>query len=234
MQYRLQALSFLFFAVGWVSIAQPTAGTTGLLNTPTANMQQDGTFLFGGNYLPEQLTPDRFAYNTGDYFVNLTFLPFCEINYHCALLLSDHTGKYTEQDRSFALRLRLLKERKYLPSFVIGANDILTTATGNENQNFGTSYIVGTKHLNTKHFKFGTTLGYAFDLQNKDNAKGLFGGISVVHNSFSSLQFMADYDSAVYNIGMSYLIFNHFYMYAFAYDLKYFSGGIQYKVYLKT
>lgn len=37
--------------------AQYTMGTTGMMNIPTAEMQQTGTFMIGGNYLPEELNP---------------------------------------------------------------------------------------------------------------------------------------------------------------------------------
>lgn len=47
--------------------AQYTMGTTGMMNIPTAEMQQTGTFMIGGNYLPEELNP--FKYNSGNYFV---------------------------------------------------------------------------------------------------------------------------------------------------------------------
>jgi hypothetical protein len=43
--------------------AQYTMGTTGMMNIPTAEMQQTGTFMIGGNYLPEELNP--FKYNSG-------------------------------------------------------------------------------------------------------------------------------------------------------------------------
>ena len=47
-------------------------GNTGLMNIPTADMQEQGTFLLGGNYLPDGMTP--FNFNTGNYFANITFL----------------------------------------------------------------------------------------------------------------------------------------------------------------
>lgn len=42
--------------------AQYTMGTTGMMNIPTAEMQQTGTFMIGGNYLPKELNP--FKYNS--------------------------------------------------------------------------------------------------------------------------------------------------------------------------
>lgn len=63
--------------------AQYSMGNTGLLNIPTADMQKTGTFMGGGNYLPEGMTP--FSFNTGNYFANITFLSFLELSYRCTL-----------------------------------------------------------------------------------------------------------------------------------------------------
>lgn len=64
--------------------AQYSIGNTGLLNIPTADMQETGTFMGGGNYLPNGMTP--FNFNTGNYFINITFLSILEMSYRCTLL----------------------------------------------------------------------------------------------------------------------------------------------------
>lgn len=46
--------------------AQYSMGNTGQLNIPTADMQEAGTFMGGGNYLPDGMTP--FNFNTGKLF----------------------------------------------------------------------------------------------------------------------------------------------------------------------
>lgn len=57
--------------------AQYSIGMTGQLNIPTADMQETGTFLGGGNFLPQEITSsDIITYNTWNYFVNMTFFPF--------------------------------------------------------------------------------------------------------------------------------------------------------------
>ena len=83
--------------------AQYSMGNTGLLNIPTADMQKAGTFMGGGNYLPNGMTP--FNFNTGNYFVNITFLSFLELSYRCTLLKTTrYDGKkgYFQQDRSLS------------------------------------------------------------------------------------------------------------------------------------
>ena len=116
---------FLIIQIPLFSFSQPIDGATGLMKIPSADMQKDGTFIVGGNYLPDAITPNKsFNYNTGNYFFNLTFLPFTEFTYRSTLL--SWNGNHN-QDRSFGLRLRLIKESKLRPSLVIGGNDLYTT-----------------------------------------------------------------------------------------------------------
>lgn len=123
--------------------AQYSIGNTGLLNIPTADMQETGTFMGGGNYLPNGMTP--FNFNTGNYFINITFLSILEMSYRCTLLKTTrYDGKkgYFQQDRSMTARLRPLKEGRFHPSVVIGVDDPFKN-TGNNY--FGTVYGVLTK-----------------------------------------------------------------------------------------
>ena len=102
-------------------------------------MQETGTFMGGGNYLPNGMTP--FNFNTGNYFINITFLSILEMSYRCTLLKTTrYDGKkgYFQQDRSMTARLRPLKEGKFHPSVVIGVDDPFKN-TGNNY--FGTVYL---------------------------------------------------------------------------------------------
>lgn len=226
-------LIFLSIIAFSVTKAQSMSGTTGLLNIPTANMQRDGTFMFGGNYLPEAITPESFSFNTGNYYINITFLPFVEVNYRLTLGQTKSTGRYNQQDRSFALRCRILKEGKFIPALVIGGNDLYTHTNGDGNQYFEAVYIVETKTFLLGRNIFSTTIGSGIDVLEKNQYDGIFGGISYSPYFFSPLTLIAEYDSKVFNTGISLFLFNHLSLHAFAYDLKYFCGGMQYKVYLK-
>ena len=179
-------LIIVFSSVFFSLKAQYTMGTTGLLNTPSADMQQDGTFMAGGNYLPDKLTPDYWDYNTGNYFINLTFLPFLELGYRCTLLKVDQPDgtKKWNQDRSVMLRLQALRESRYLPSIVIGSNDLFTTNDLNPfkqeggNRFFSSMYAVGTKHLLFGGEDIGITFGGYIPFYKGLEYKGAFGGIS--------------------------------------------------------
>lgn len=231
--YKVSPLFLALTFSTYIGNAQPTIGTTGLLNIPTANMQPDGTIVIGGNYLPEIITPARFSYNTGNYYFDITFLPFLEINYRLTFIKSPKTGKYNNQERTFAIRAKILNEFKYLPAIVVGSNDVFNPALSIEKQNFGYLYTVTSKNFNIKGNKFSTTIGYGFDLFKKGQNTGLFGGISFTPANPGELSFMAEYDSEAINAGLSLLILDQIKLYVFAYDLKYFCGGIMYKINLK-
>jgi len=209
--------------------AQPTAGATGLLNIPTADMQRDGTFMFGGNYLPKPMNPIQFPYNTGNYYLNITFLPFWEVNYRCTLLKITSNGSYN-QDRSFALRGRILHERKYLPSLVIGGNDIYTSSSAG-NQFFSALYVVATKNFTWGKSNISTTLGYGIEAFSNNQYMGLFGGASFSPGFFKPLSLIAEYDTKAINTGLSLFLFNHLTIYIFAYNMQFISGGVSYKIY---
>lgn len=210
-----------------LAAAQPSVGTTGLLNTPSAEMREDGTFIVGGNYLPTSITPQYFNYNTGNYFFNITFLPFLEVTYKLTLLkvINDNFN----QDRSVMLRSRLLNEKNYTPSFVLGVNDIYSSS-GSENRFFNTAYWVASKTFNHGLFTVATTLGQYFSMSAYQIQEGYFSGVSISPTTLDGLQLIAEYDSKALNAGISLLLLRHVTIYAFAYNMKYFSGGIHYRI----
>ena len=229
---RLLGFIILQFLSLWC-IAQPTAGTSGLLNTPAAGMPDDGTFTAGANYLPDILTPQPdFNYNTYNYYVGMAFLPFLELSLRMTLLKEPEEEKFNNQDRSLAMRVRLLKEKKYLPSIVIGGNDIFTTSQS-ANQYFKSFYIAGSKTFNLGGSLARVSLGCLSDFANDDVDFGPFGGLSFSPAFLKSLSLMAEYDSQYINAGASILLFRHIYLYGFAADLRQFAGGVAIRLYAK-
>ena len=108
---RILLLVFLCSVSLWAD-AQALLGTTGLLHAPTADMQRDKTFLFGGNYLNTHPLSTHFRSSevgyTFNYYINITIFPWLEVAYICTLVHADHGstyfpeqswGKFTNQDR---------------------------------------------------------------------------------------------------------------------------------------
>ena len=215
--------------------AQSTLGMTGLLNTPDANMQTDGLFMAGANIMPEDMMPEVWDYNSGNYFLNITFFPFLEVAYRCTLFKdeSNPVNKW-QQDRSVSLRLRPLKEGYFHPSVVVGSNDVFTThelnvlnkATGN--RNFSSIYTVATKKIDLSDNILDVTFG-SYVFSRNTLYKGVFGGVKYSPSFLKPVSLIAEYDSNVINVGLTSKLFNHLSLYAFSYDFRAISCGVRYE-----
>lgn len=215
--------------------AQYSMGVTGLLNIPTADMQRDGTVMLGGNYLPKEMLPTHWDYNSGNYFVNATFFPWLELAYRCTLMKVEETGKWN-QDRSVSIRLRPLKEGKWWPAIVIGSNDVLTTNELNTFKDpggtryFSSVFAVGTKHFLLGGHDWGITIGGHIPFRSASTRKGVFGGVQYRPAFFRDFSLMAEYDSDAVNVGASVHLFRHLSAYVFCYDFQNVCGGLRYEV----
>jgi hypothetical protein len=137
--------------------AQQYTGLSGLLQTPSGEMQAEGTALVGGSFLNKAFTPEAFSfggkYHTANYYVALTPYRWVEVAFACTLMkngrrdananiIDDGSTRYYYQDRYFSVKLQPLREGKYWPSITVGANDPIGTkgsgnaayTAGNENK----------------------------------------------------------------------------------------------------
>lgn len=259
----LRRLSFVvFFILLCLPIsAQFTYGTTGLLHMPSADMQKDKTFMFGGSRLNSHAMPSAWYYDTYNYYINITFFPWLEIGYTCNLFSAEHLGVdqygysgYTNQDRSFHGRLRIWKEgwwKEWTPQIVVGVNDF-TTGTGGDYTNMGVDgdgngyfnryYIAATKHLSW-HGEWGIHAAYVTNKRNKDKLNGFAVGVDYKfalkgeepwQKAVNGLNLMAEYDSKFVNIGAKYALWkDHINIITELRECKYPSVGVYFKVHLK-
>ena len=208
--------------------AQYSMGNTGLLNIPTADMQETGTFMGGGNYLPNGMTP--FNFNTGNNFVNITFLSFLELSYRCTLQKAKrYDGKegYFHQDRSMTARVRPLKEGKFHPSLLLGVDDPFKNTGINY---FATVYGALTKGFSiAKGDRLALTAGYYFPLNDHSIKDGPFGGISYSPAFCREMTVMAEYDSEGFNVGAAARLWRHLSIHVFTREFNSISGGIRYE-----
>ena len=182
--YIIIVISFIFILP---IQSQYTFGTTGLLHMPTADMQKDKTFMFGGSYMNKDATPPLWHYNTFNYYINITFLPWLEVAYTLTLNKGEDRsdgywpeqtwGKFVNQDRSFHARFRVWKEgwwKDWTPQIVLGANDPATHSSygggeislggNNGNNNWWTRwYLAISKHIKFNGFgELGTHLSFIY------------------------------------------------------------------------
>lgn len=214
--------------------AQYSIGMSGLLNMGNAEMNETGTFMGGGNFIPQEMTNGRFDYNTANYFVSITFFSFLEASYSCMLFKAELYGqeaKLNQQDRSFSLKIRPLKEGKYHPAIAIGTNDPFSEASGE-------NYLSKVYGMATKTFDLGrgnriaATAGYYYPLKQKAMLRthdGICGGISYTPGFCQELKVMAEYDSKRFNIGAAVRLWKHLSVHAFTSDFNCIAGGVRYE-----
>ena len=228
--------------------AQYTYGTTGLLNSPNALMQKDKTIMLGFNFLNKNLTPPTWYYNTYNYYLNVTILPFLEVAYTCTLFKAEAMGLgpygysgFTNQDRYFSLKLRLLKEGqfwKYMPAVAVGTSDPFTSsgsqiASEAGNGYFNRFYLAATKHITIGDQNLAVSLSYLYNRRLEYKLNGLAAGVSYQPSFAPDLNIIAEYDSKNFSMGANYLFLKHIQAHFLMQNMKYFSGGIVVKFCLK-
>lgn len=232
----------IFFCIISSAGAQQSLGNSGLLNTPSADFNPDGTFSLGINYLPTKITPDYFDYPTANYYLNLTYFSFLELTFRMTLMkIESNKNKYSNQDRAMSVRLKLINESKFIPAVVVGADDFLTSDfisvidnnDTNKNQYFGSLYVVTTKNFNLHDHNIGLTLGYAIPAKRTHN-DGVLAGIRFNPSFYRPLSIITEYDTKHVNLGVSALLFKHLNIHCYAINFKDFSAGISYRIQLKT
>ena len=238
--------------------AQFTYGTTGLLHMPTADMQKDKTFMAGGGYLNKNATPNRWNYNTWNYYINITFFPWLEVAYTCTIFdewARGGTVYMKNQDRNFSGRLRLWKEgwwKEWTPQIVIGGNDVLHgsghggdigVVDGSEgNTYFQRYYFAATKHISWNG-EWGIHIAYVYGKRLGHKFNGFAVGVDYQFNvkgeepwqkAVNGLNLMAEYDSKFVNIGAKYAVWkDHINIITELRECKYPSVGVYFKVHLK-
>ena len=249
-----------FLIWGIPAIAQFTYGTTGLLHMPTADMQRDKTFMAGGGYLNKHATPDRWSYDTWNYYINITFFPWLEVAYTCTIFDEWSRGGTVymkNQDRNFSGRLRLWKEgwwKGWTPQIVVGGNDVLHgSISGGEigtvegssvygNVFYQRYYVAVTKHLSW-YGEWGIHAAYVYGKRIGHKFNGMAIGVDYQfalkgeepwQKAVNKLNLMAEYDSKFMNIGAKYALWkDHINIITELRECKYPSVGVFFKVQLK-
>ncbi|WP_367646911.1 YjbH domain-containing protein [Ruegeria arenilitoris] len=190
-----------------------TYGTPGLLETPTAEMFEDGTLVFTGAGLR----------NTGRATLTFQMLPWVHGSFRYAVIDKLDGPDTTRYDRSFDLHFRLREESRHGPAIVMGLRDFGGTGI------YAAEYVVATKTFQDR-FKLTGGIGWGrmagrgafsnplgvfgsrFDTRPASNSNGqggevefgnwfrgdaaLFGGASWQYND--RLTFLAEYSPDLY------------------------------------
>lgn len=204
--------------------------STGLLQMPTAAMQDDGTFMITNNFINQHsLATSGWNYNTFQYGFAVSFWGRIEMGYVCTIFNGawDPSPNKTwrqeiirNQDRHFTGRIRLLKEGdfglKWIPSMVLGASDPFTGTggdymdfdkSGGGNGYFNRYFAVMSKHFQTNWGELGVHAGYQYNRRKDYLINGPCAGINWSpiwlqnHGILDEVNLIAEYDSRTVNLG---------------------------------
>ena len=213
------------------ALAQFADCSTGLLQMPTAEMQDDGTFMITNNFLNKHsLATSGWNYNTFQYGVTVSFWGRVEMSYICTIFngkwnptpgLSYRLRVMRNQDRHFSGRICLLREGEFgldwMPAFVVGISDPVTGSGGGEyttgdvsgigNGFFNRNFAVLTKHFHTSWGEVGAHAGYQFNRRKDYPINAPCAGINwrpvwlQQKGILDYLDVIAEFDSRTVNLG---------------------------------
>jgi len=238
----------LFFFAVFSSKAQNLGGLTGLLNTPSAHMQKDGTMMLGAHFLDRSIGDySAFRHIKSEFdalalFGTVTFLPFVEGEFRYTFMLGHQRNSYFG-DRMMSVKVRLLNgDNRKWPTVSLGFEDFVSLAAfiidASSPSFFASNYVVASKKVQPfKHLFLDFTVGYGYSLSHalmKLSPKrlqhdGLFGGVELRLQENSPFGLMFEYDSRYWNAGFRLLILKHIQLLASMNENRGFSGGFTYK-----
>lgn len=211
------------------SRAQFTDSTTGLLQMPTAEMQESGTLMITDNYLNAHSLPTSgWGYSTFAYGFNLTFWSRFEVGYVCTIFHgskkpspSDRDKIMFNQDRHFLGRFQLLKEGEFgldwIPAVAVGISDPTTASSsggyvdgdveGTGNGYFNRVYAAVSKNFGTPWGNVGAHVAYLYNRRDDYPLNGPAAGLTfspkVLQDRWllDEVKFVAEYDARTVNLG---------------------------------
>ena len=219
----LLSQAFLIFTMLYISSASfggiSLAGTSGLINIPTAEVISDQQVTIGLGYVNrhsaylETGRCDNYPFS-----IVIGYLPRLEFSAGVNFVpgRKSYDGTKTYKDGVVSLQYLMFKERKYLPAVAIGARDIYSFILLN------TTFVVASKTILQKT-KTGLRfhLGYGSDIidhhlgvpkQDRNypvghTIVGLFGGMEI--NWSGKIIYMLEYDTRRINAGLRFNLIPH-------------------------
>lgn len=247
MKSRIFLFVFFMGMLPSMTCAQLYTGLSGLINTPSADMNEEGTARIGCYFMNKNFTPDDDGtygfiyegekYNTMDFYLSITPFKWIELGYTFTLQKSLLEGydkaKYNQKDRYFSIKLNPLREGRYHPAIVIGANDFIGSPTkrhangGSGAGYFCNYYIVATKHFKPYGHDIGINLAYRYcPTVYSEKWEGVVGGLTWRPKWVPNLRAIAEYTGNEVNVGLDCLLWKHLFLQAVLQEGKHFSGGI--------
>ena len=231
--FRMYIFMAVFLMVYVPAKAQTVIGTPGLMNIPTAEIREGGTFDGGVSLLQRELLPKEMDYNTWLYYVNFAPFSFVDVTFRETLLkypsASNPEPHFCQQDRSLSVRVLPVKEKQgcWWPSVLLGVNDFYSDQGGSF---YAAAYGVMTKSLALDGVgTLSATVGYTHSIREGVLYDGVFGGASLSPEFAPTMRLMGEYDTQGVNIGLGAQVFRRLNLTCFTREFKGFSATVSYQ-----
>ena len=234
-----QTLLALLLVMGSFRLsAQSLTGTSGLFKIPSAYVAPDGHSYIGASFYPKGYYE---LYNAGDRFTGMpTFITLSlydrvEFMFRYTHQLGHEVNPQTQYfpDRMFTLRYNAFKEGQNYPAITIGLHDVSEALGGTSATPwFLATYLVASKTINTKSLSIAPTVGYAYDLIQRNRNQvfnGLFAGVELTANQFPYVTVVGEYDSESFNVALKTTVLGHLHFAVGLLDMQALSGFFTYR-----
>jgi len=229
--------TLVLFFFTFYGFAQSVSGTRGLVHIPSAELYEDKTFIMGAGFIPRPYFI-RFKRNVNpgvSSYLTLTLFPFMEIMFRYTHELNERVTPESRYfpDRMMSFRFQILKEKKNLPSLLVGFKDVTAVfdISSTNASNYSATYLVGTKSFNLNSILLKTTMGYSFDLDKvkSKSYRGLFGGVELISKRFPKTSIMIEHNSFHPIFGIKHFFYNRVQLMVGAWNLKKLTANLSYR-----
>ena len=224
--------------------AQQYTGMQGLIHVPSADMDTVIVAHIGAHYMDQHMVPDGLVvddekFNTWTNYLTIQPFRWIEIGYGYTLWKfhkdrnkSKEIGFYAK-DRYFSLRIQPIREGKWWPSVVIGANDVVGIKDdGSSSSNFYKNiYVAASKHVELGGQRIGAHVAYR-KWKRDYNKKwdGVVGGLTIQPSFYRPLRLIGEYDGDGVNIGADCTLFRYIMLQASLQQCKYPCAGLSLRI----
>lgn len=239
------AMALLLTTGAQPAAAEEYGGITGLIHTPSAEMNPAGMARIGAFFLNREFLPDAMRYtgadgavtkyHSTDHFLAIAPFDWIELAYTCTLMKGMRNGKarYFMKDRHVSLKLRVIKEGKWMPAIAVGATDPYHFSSSETPDYFRNYYGAATKHFSLRGHELGAHVAYRwYKEQSNKKWQGVTCGLTYRPAFAPNLRGIVEYTGNDINIGADCYLWKLLFVQASLQNGKYFSGGMMLQIQL--